>query len=82
MNKINGRTPEEIKKGLGHCSEDGCKGCNYDDDCNMADGFSVLAFDALALIQQLERERDAAHGQALQIRTGCHPAEADGQAAG
>lgn len=59
-NTINGRTPEEIKKGLLHCSEDGCKGCNYEDDCNMADGFSVLAFDALAYIQQLERERDEA----------------------
>lgn len=59
-NTINGRMPEEIKKGLLHCSEDGCKGCNYEDDCNMADGFSVLAFDALAYIQQLECERDAA----------------------
>lgn len=55
------KTPDEIKKGLEHCSEDGCKGCNYEDDCNMADGFSVLAADALAYIQQLEedqKERD------------------------
>lgn len=49
------KTPEEIKKGLQHCSEDGCKGCNYEDDCDMADGFSVLASDALVYIQQLEK---------------------------
>lgn len=54
-----GKTSEEIKKGLNHCSEDGCKGCNYKEDCDMADGFSVLAFDALAYIKQLEaREWD------------------------
>ena len=59
-NTINGRTPDEIKKGLNHCSEDGCKQCPYKYDCDMADGFSVLAGDALAYIHQLERERDAA----------------------
>ena len=59
-NTINGRTPDEIKKGLNHCSEDGCKQCPYKYDCDMADGFSVLAGDALAYIRQLERERDAA----------------------
>ena len=48
------KTPEEIKKGLNHCSEDGCKQCPYKDDCDMADGFSVLAGDANAYIQQLE----------------------------
>ena len=53
---INGRTPEEIKKGLNHCSEDGCKQCPYKDDCDMADGFSVLAGDANAYIQQLEEQ--------------------------
>lgn len=50
------RTPDEIKKGLQHCSEDGCKGCNYEEDCYMADGFSVLALDALDYIQRLEAE--------------------------
>lgn len=50
------KKPDVIKKGLEHCSEDGCKKCPYEDDCNMADGFSVLAADALALIQQLEAE--------------------------
>lgn len=48
------KTPDEIKKGLQHCSEDGCKGCNYEEDCNMADGFGVLAYDALAYINDLE----------------------------
>lgn len=48
------KTPDEIKNGLNHCSKDGCKQCPYNDDCNMADGFSVLAYDANAYIQQLE----------------------------
>lgn len=48
------KTPDEIRQGLKHCSEDGCKGCCYEHDCNMADGFSVLAYDALAYIRQLE----------------------------
>lgn len=48
------KTPDEIKKGLQHCCEDGCKGCPYEDDCNMADALSMLACDALAYIQQLE----------------------------
>ena len=54
------KTPDEIKNGLNHCSEDGCKQCPYKYDCDMADGFSVLAGDAIAYIHQLERERDAA----------------------
>lgn len=49
-------SPDRIKKGLVCCSEDGCKGCPYENDCDTADGFSVIAFDALAYIQQLERE--------------------------
>ena len=48
------KKPEEIKKGLECCAEDGCKGCPYEDDCRMADGFSEVANDALAYIQQLE----------------------------
>lgn len=48
------KTPDVIKKGLNHCSEDGCKQCPYKDDCDMADGFSVLAGEANAYIQQLE----------------------------
>lgn len=56
MNKINGRTPEEIKKGLEHCSKlIACAGCSYDGDsiCDQS-----MHTDSLALIQQLERERD------------------------
>ena len=48
------KTPDEIKNRLNHCSEDGHKQCPYNYDCNMADGFSVLAYDANAYIQQLE----------------------------
>ena len=48
------KTVEEIKKGLECCSDDGCKGCPFEEDCNMADGFSVLAYDALEYIRQLE----------------------------
>lgn len=58
---INGRTPEEIKKGLESCInwETGCIECPYDnlphDECVFA-----MKSDNIALIQQLERERDAA----------------------
>lgn len=48
------KTSEDIKNGLEHCAEDGCKRCPYEDDCYMTDGFSVLAWDALAYITQLE----------------------------
>lgn len=64
------KSPSEIKKGLRHCSEDGCKGCNYKSDCDMADGFSVLAYDALAYIQQLEAELDAPESNKFQYETG------------
>ena len=73
-NTINGRTPEEIKKGLECCSVDGlsCSNCSYCVSCD-AD-IHALERDALAYIQQLEdhfrdltkkveqleRERDAA----------------------
>lgn len=57
---INGRTPEEIKRGLECCSVDGlsCSNCSYCVSCD-AD-IHALERDALALIQQLERERDKA----------------------
>lgn len=61
------KTPEEIKKGLFCCWEDGCTTCPYDDDCTMGENFMDVARDALTYIQQLEsrlaqaeRERDAA----------------------
>lgn len=62
--KINGRTPEEIKKGL-ECRKQGyAERCGY--DCSKCDvyvpGYLIgdLLNDALAYIQQLERERDEA----------------------
>ena len=60
-NTINGRTPEEIKRGLEcltkKCGGIVCRECElyvsgYEADANTKD--------ALAYIQQLERERDAA----------------------
>ena len=57
---INGRTPEEIKAALCVCtSAEACNlyGCYYsaDNDCR-----TTLMRDALALIERLESERDAA----------------------
>jgi len=57
--RINGKTHDEIKKGLRHCSEDGCKGCPYEDDCHLSDGGSELARDVLILIQREAREKAA-----------------------
>lgn len=51
------KTPNKIKNGLDHCAHapDGlCKGCPYNDDCYIADGFSVIAHDALECIHSLE----------------------------
>lgn len=57
VGKINGRTPEEIKKGLEVCSTGaGCIQCPYDKP-NLCHGIENKA-DALAYIQQLE-ERDS-----------------------
>ena len=59
--KINGRTPEEIKTGIRCVAWDDvdCSECVYKlpefEDCVQS-----AAVDALAYIQQLERERDAA----------------------
>jgi hypothetical protein len=65
MNKINGRTPEEIKRGLECCTDvcdEGCNACVYDRPYNRRDKLCLvqLKVDALSLIQQLEAERDAA----------------------
>ena len=55
------KTPDEIKKGLECCKEDECFGerenCPYTADPKLCVG--VMCADALALIQQLETERDA-----------------------
>lgn len=45
---------EKVISGLTHCSEDGCKGCPYEDDCKTIDRFSLLARDALELLQEQE----------------------------
>lgn len=47
------KTPEEIKKGLEKCPNADCSLCLSSFHCD-------LEADALAYIQQLERERDAA----------------------
>lgn len=52
---INGRTPEEIKLATKICATPSCVGCSYID---VEDGCSIRNEDALALIQQLEAERD------------------------
>ena len=56
------KTPEEIKKGLEVCGKQAeCRQCGYfhshpvDENC-----VEILLADALAYIQQIERERDAA----------------------
>ena len=65
--KINGRTPEEIKWGLEHCAAEGssCKDCVFCADCDM-DIYAIERY-ALAYIQQLERERDAAVEQLKEV---------------
>lgn len=50
------KTPEEIKKGLCHCTAYECKGCPYYDDCYIANAFIELACDALEYIKLLEKE--------------------------
>lgn len=58
---INGKTPEEIRKGLECCNTIyGCKQCPYDVGGEDLHCCVKRNADALALINQLERERDAA----------------------
>ena len=56
--KINGKTPKEIKKGLECCADEGyrCTECPYE---VCSDDWNAVDRDALAYIQRLERERDA-----------------------
>lgn len=60
------KTPEEIKEGLECCAEYGncSKGCPYN---TIKDCGHDLYSDALAYIQQLERERDAAVAQLKEV---------------
>lgn len=58
------KTPEDVKKGLRNCSDaknDYCKGCPYDvgEKGNCAICITMVTGDALAYIQQLEREKAA-----------------------
>ena len=88
------KTPDEIKKGLECCAAsyaDCHKECPYKLDC---DGSQILK-DALALIQQLEADkqqlegllahmnqlRDAAAGRALKMEERVHQLEAERDAA-
>lgn len=50
---------DKVISGLEHCSEDGCKGCPYEQDCKMCDGFSLLAKDALELIYYQDQHIEA-----------------------
>ena len=58
------KTHDEIKKGLGRCALEGekasCRTCPYEKFGNGSSCIPKLTGDALAYIQQLERERDAA----------------------
>lgn len=67
MTTINGRMPEEIKRGLECCSVDGlsCSNCSYCVSCD-AD-IHALERDALALIQQLEHNWDELFETAKQL---------------
>lgn len=64
------KTPDDIKKWLALCvdNEAGCTGCPYDDveACH-----GDLMEDAYALIQQLERERNAAVEELKQSLSCC-----------
>ena len=59
-NMINGRTPEEIKTALRECGNRACKDCPYYADCLAGETRLRITKDALALINHLESERDAA----------------------
>ena len=67
------KTPEEIKKGLWCCANNDisahCGNCPYNRGTGDHGCIAELNADALALIQQLERERDAAIADILRE---CH----------
>ena len=72
---INGRTPEAIKAGLSCSGSRGnvkCSECAYcigqfgDEDCNYE--CDQIDRDALALIERLESERDAALAKVPEIK--------------
>lgn len=61
---INGKTPEEIKRVLEwancECGDLVCEKCQYYESVCTRENFEMIAPDALALIEHLEAERDAA----------------------
>lgn len=62
---INGKTPEQVKRILkwisSECGNRDCDHCQYNDICSPQNGRDdIVARDALALIERLEAERDAA----------------------
>ena len=73
--KINGRTPEEIKRGLECCNAfNACPSCPYEHIVDTEHGWGCVVIrnaDALALIQQLERERDTAIEDARGVCKAC-----------
>lgn len=64
-NKINGRTPEEIKKGLWCCGSDDegahCCSCPYNRGADDSRCISELCVDAHALVNQLKPDRRRKH---------------------
>lgn len=48
---------ERVKKGLKCCWEDGCKGCPYEENCQLGDGGSDLAGDTLEYIRGIEEKK-------------------------
>lgn len=68
------RDPDEIKKGLECCFTRGigCDYCPYVDDDGVVCVNSNLGEDALAYIQQLEAERDAAVNDLSNCDGNCH----------
>ena len=73
------KTPDEIKRGL-ECGD--CKICSYSDRNNNDGDFhcNEVEGDALAYIQQLERERDALIDH-LKVRVVCPMCKHWGQSA-
>ncbi len=74
------KPPDEIKRGLECCRGTGCDDCPYRHDCYAGHEAIPMAADALAYIQQLERERDALI-EHLKLRLVCPMCKHYGQSA-
>ena len=75
------KSVDEVKKGLKAHAEDCCCDCPYWDDCNAEDAMVQLAADALALIQQLTEEGEAAIRRANVLMERVQQLEAERDAA-